>query len=100
MIVLRVVVEQVDKNLAAIAAQTKVPEYMEHKNKWDYDDMEQMRISGMMMTWNKWAEKNWAVCIHPRAAGTGCMGAQYNLIDKPACTAMAENPMSVLLGKP
>lgn len=42
MIVLRVVVEQVDKNLAAIAAQTKVPEYME-----------QMRISEIMMTWSK-----------------------------------------------
>ena len=58
MIVLRVVVEQVDKNLAAIAAQTKAPEYMEQMrisgmvmtwNKWE---------CGMMMTWNKWAEKN------------------------------------------
>ena len=39
MIVLRVVVEQVDKNLAAIAAQTKAPEYSSV-----CDDVEQMGI--------------------------------------------------------
>lgn len=63
---------------------------MEQMGMWDDDDMEQMGRKKLSRLYSSARSGHW---LHGRAV-------QFEretmfLIDKPACTAMAENPMSV-----